>query len=240
MTNEEWKQLKEINEEQFLNIEMRIKEGYKQSRRVNFADGVSVGLYYLGYAIFITLFQNMSVIALSGQRKYKNNWWISLLGFNIFFFLYFGEQWRYNKYYKKAIAAEEVPSFFKEYKEGFDRANLLTNKEIDEFKQTKLYTVDNIMDKKFEPLGMVYGSSVRSKNAFSDMGAGIKSMRGGKIKTYTKLMDETRSEAFSSLIINSTRNYKKFDAIINIRMSTSDVASGASEVLVYGTVIKFK
>ncbi len=52
-------------------------------------------------------------------------------------------------------------------------------------------------------------------------------------------INETREVAIDNLIINATKDYKEFDAIINIRMSTSDVAGGASEVMVYGTVIKF-
>ncbi len=240
MKKEEWKLLKEINESISLNIENKIKEDYKQSKRANVADAVSVGLYWLGYGILITLFQNMAVISFSGQRKYKNNWWLSLLGLNLLFFLYFGEQRRYNKYFDKSIEEREFPDSIKEHKEGFDRVNALTTKEIETIKSKSLFTTSKINGKNLKELGIVYGSSVRSKNAFTDIGAGIKSMRGGKMKAYTKLMNETRSEAFDSLIINTTRSYEKFDAIINIRITTSDVANGSSEILVYGTAVKFK
>lgn len=240
MTKEEWSLLKEVNNEQSLNIENKIKEEYKQSKRVNVADAISIGLYWLGFIILITLFQNMSVVAFSGQRKYKNNWWISLLGLNLLFFLYFGEQRRYNKYFDRTIEEYKFPESIKKYKEGFDRVNALTNTEINFIKDNCLFTTNQISGKNIETLGMVYGASVRSKNAFTDIGAGIKSMRGGKIKSYTILMNETRSEAFDSLVINATKNYEKFDVIINIRMATSNVANGASEVLVYGTVCKYK
>ncbi len=126
-----------------------------------------------------------------------------------------------------------------QYLERYERVQQLNNQTIDYFKNNNLYTTSNLGDKKFISLGMVYGSSVRSKNAFSDIGAGIKSIKGGKLQVYKKLMDETREDALDNLIINATKDYKEFDAIINIRMSTSDVAGGASEVMVYGTVIKF-
>lgn len=240
MKKEEWDLLKTINEEQYSIIENRIKDEYKQSKRANVADAVSLGMFWLGYVILITLFQNMTVIALSGQRKYKNNWWISLLGLNLLFFLYFGEQRRFNKYFNKAIEKEELPESYKGYKAGYDRVNALTNKEIDLIKTTMLFTTDVIPGKTFETLGMVYGSSVRSKNAITDIGSGIKSMKGGKMLAYSKLMNETRSEAFDSMITNATRRFEKFDAILNIRISTSEIAKGSSEILVYGTVIKYK
>jgi len=240
MNAEERHILQEVNEQHAITIDNRIKEKYIETKRTKVAGGVSVGLMYLGYGIGITLFQNLSVIALSGQRKYSNLWWIALLGFNPLFFLFFGEQKRFNKYYEKEWSNIEVPIEMNEYLEGFERVKQLSNQQIDVFKNNNLYTTDNLGEQKFEVLGMVYGSSVRSKNAFSDIGAGIKSIKGGKLQVYKKLMDETREDALDNLIINSTRDFKEFDAIINIRMGTSDVAGGASEVMVYGTVVKFK
>ncbi|NQX83219.1 MAG: heavy metal-binding domain-containing protein [Mycoplasmataceae bacterium] len=237
MTNKEFKKLKEINNEQAGIIENRISEAYKQSKKANVADGLSVGLFCLGFVIGITL-QNVFVLSNSGKRHYKFNWLIALLGFNIFWFLYIGEQKRYDKYFDNSLSNVEIPLLMKEFEEGYSRVKKLTNAEIDFFRINNLYTTDRFK-KIFKPLGMVYGSSVKAKHATADIKSGIKNIKGGKLEIYTKLMSETRNDALDSLIINATRNYKDFDAICNIRMATTTITGGASEVLVYGTVIKF-
>ncbi len=71
-----------------------------------------------------------------------------------------------------------------QYLERYERVQQLSNKTIDYFKNNNLYTTSNLGDKKFISLGMVYGSSVRSKNAFSDIGVGIKSIKGGELQVY--------------------------------------------------------
>ncbi len=170
--------LREANEQYTTNIDNRIKEKYQERKITKIAGGVSVGLMYLGYVIGITLFQNLSVLALSGQRKYKNLWWIALLGFNPLFFLFFGEQKRFDKYYAKEWEAIEVPNEMEQYLEGYERVQQLSNQEINYFKNNNLYTTSDLGDKIFTSLGMVYGSSVRSKNAFFFFFSGIKSIKG--------------------------------------------------------------
>lgn len=84
--------------------------------------------------------------------------------------------------------------------------------------------------------GVVCGSTVRSKNAFKDIGASFKNMFGGELKSYTKLLDETRQEAISRLTENA--RVMGANAVVNVRFSTSDVAAGAAEIYVYGTAVK--
>ena len=87
-----------------------------------------------------------------------------------------------------------------------------------------------------EHYGLVNGSSVRSRNALSDMGAGFKNMVGGELKNYTKLLEDTRNEALERM----TRQASNLgaNAILNVRFSTSSVAAGAAEIYVYGTAVK--
>ncbi|WP_417911599.1 YbjQ family protein [Candidatus Electronema sp. TJ] len=84
--------------------------------------------------------------------------------------------------------------------------------------------------------GLVSGSTVRSKNAFSDIGASLKNIFGGELKSYTKLLDETRHEAVSRM----TEQAKALgaNAVVNVRFATSDVAAGAAEIYVYGTAVR--
>lgn len=83
--------------------------------------------------------------------------------------------------------------------------------------------------------GLVCGSTVRSKSAFKDIGASFKNMFGGELKSYTKLLEETRQEAVTRI----TEQAKTLgaNAIVNVRFATSDVAAGAAEIYIYGTAV---
>lgn len=84
-------------------------------------------------------------------------------------------------------------------------------------------------------LGVVSGSTVRAKHAGRDIMASIKNIFGGELKGYTELLSESRDQA-----IERMQNQAKqlgANAIVNVRFSTSSVASGAAEIYVYGTAV---
>ncbi len=83
--------------------------------------------------------------------------------------------------------------------------------------------------------GLVCGSTVRSKNAFKDLGASLKNIFGGELKSYTKLLDETRQEAVDRM--KEQAKSLGANAVVNVRFATSDVAAGAAEIYVYGTAV---
>jgi uncharacterized protein YbjQ (UPF0145 family) len=86
-----------------------------------------------------------------------------------------------------------------------------------------------------EHFGLVNGSTVRSKHAGRDIMASVKNIFGGELKGYTELLEETRTQAIERMIAQA----QKFgaNAILNVRFSTSSVASGAAEIYVYGTAV---
>ena len=84
--------------------------------------------------------------------------------------------------------------------------------------------------------GLVSGSTVRSKNAFRDIGASLKNIFGGELKNYTKLLDETRQEAVSRMLEQA--KVLGANAVVNVRFATSDVAAGAAEIYAYGTAVR--
>jgi uncharacterized protein YbjQ (UPF0145 family) len=84
--------------------------------------------------------------------------------------------------------------------------------------------------------GLVCGSTVRSKNAFKDIGASFKNMFGGELKNYTRLLEETRQEAINRMIAQASS--LGANAIVNVRFATSDVAAGAAEIYIYGTAVR--
>ena len=89
-----------------------------------------------------------------------------------------------------------------------------------------------------EIIGIARGSMVRAKNIGSDFLAGIKNVIGGEIDEYTKLQSQARDEAIQRMINDALR--MEADAVVNVRIATSMVMQGASELLAYGTAVKFK
>jgi len=85
-------------------------------------------------------------------------------------------------------------------------------------------------------LGVVKGSTVRARNIGRDIGAGLKSIIGGEVKTYTNMTINARDEAYNRMI-NQALDMKA-DAIIGVRFTTSMVMTGASEMFAFGTAIK--
>ncbi len=87
-----------------------------------------------------------------------------------------------------------------------------------------------------EHIGLVSGSSVRSKHVGRDIAASFKNFFGWELKWYTELLEESRKEALSRMV--SFAESRWANAILNVRFSTSSVASGAAEIYVYGTAVR--
>lgn len=84
-------------------------------------------------------------------------------------------------------------------------------------------------------LGVVRGIIVRSRSIVANIGAGLQTLVGGNITAWTRLCEETRSEAFEIMIQHATEIGA--NAIIGARYDATEVASGATEVLAYGTAV---
>ena len=89
-----------------------------------------------------------------------------------------------------------------------------------------------------EILGIARGSTVRARNIGRDIFAGLKNIVGGEIEEYTKLQAHAREQAMERMIADARR--LGADAVVNMRLTTSMVMQGASEILAYGTAIKLK
>jgi len=84
-------------------------------------------------------------------------------------------------------------------------------------------------------LGLVYGSTVRAKHLGRDLMAGLKNLVGGELAGYTELLNESRQEALDRM--KQQAQAIGANAVINVRFSTSNITSGASELLAYGTAV---
>ncbi|NLA24957.1 MAG: YbjQ family protein [Bacteroidales bacterium] len=89
-----------------------------------------------------------------------------------------------------------------------------------------------------ETLGIARGSTVRARHIGRDIMAGFKNIVGGEIEEYTKLMAHAREQALERMIEDGKK--LNADAIINVRFTTSLIMQGASEIMAYGTAVKFE
>ena len=87
-------------------------------------------------------------------------------------------------------------------------------------------------------LGLVRGNTIRAKHLGKDLLAGLRSIVGGEIKEYTEMLTESRNESVKRMVAEAEQ--LGADAIINVRFMTSQVMSGAAELLAYGTAVKIE
>ena len=84
-------------------------------------------------------------------------------------------------------------------------------------------------------LGIVRGIVVRSRNIFVNIGAAFQTLVGGNIVAWTRLCEQTRVDAFEIMIQHATE--LGANAIVGARYDATEVSSGATEVLAYGTAV---
>ena len=85
-------------------------------------------------------------------------------------------------------------------------------------------------------IGLVRGSTVRSKHIGTDIVASLKSLVGGEMTGYSSLMAGAREQALDRMV--SDARAMGADAIVGFRMETSTIMAGASEIVAYGTAVK--
>ena len=87
-----------------------------------------------------------------------------------------------------------------------------------------------------ESLGMVRGSSIRTRHVGRDLIAVLRNLAGGEVREYTKMLAEAREQAVDRMIEEA--QMLNADAIVAVRFQTSMVMSGAAEMLCYGTAVR--
>ena len=87
-----------------------------------------------------------------------------------------------------------------------------------------------------EVLGIARGNTVEAKDAATDFIQGLRNTFGGELKGYSDLLTKSREKAIDEMRTNADE--MGADAVINVRIDTSSIAEGGSEVLAYGTAVK--
>ena len=101
-----------------------------------------------------------------------------------------------------------------------------------------LVNTDYITGKELEMLGLVRGSTIRSKNVVKDITQSLKTIVGGELKAYNDMMNEARALATKRMVEDAEK--LGADAVVNIRYASAAVMQGAAEVIAYGTAVKFR
>ena len=101
-----------------------------------------------------------------------------------------------------------------------------------------LLNIDHIPGREIEALGLVKGTVVQSKNFGKDFMAGMKTLVGGEIKSYTEMLTEARQLATKRMVDEAES--LGADAVVNVRFGSSAIMQGAAEVVAYGTAVRYR
>jgi uncharacterized protein YbjQ (UPF0145 family) len=102
---------------------------------------------------------------------------------------------------------------------------VVTTNDIPGYEVTKVY-------------GEVFGLIVRSRNIFSNVGAGLRTIFGGEVRGYTKLLADTRMQAMQRLHDEAVS--RGANAILMMRFDSGDIGQQMNEVVAYGTAVQVR
>ena len=86
--------------------------------------------------------------------------------------------------------------------------------------------------------GEVFGLIVRARNVFSNIGASFRTVFGGEVGGYTKLLSESREHAVDRL--RDAARERGANAVLAMRFDCNEIADIMSEVAAYGTAVKVR
>ncbi|WP_431062548.1 heavy metal-binding domain-containing protein [Methanobacterium sp.] len=86
-----------------------------------------------------------------------------------------------------------------------------------------------------ETKGFCYGLTVRSRGVGGQIGAGLRSIVGGEIKEYVKMMEESRDDAVYRMIDHAQQ--MGANAVISVRYDSNEISNVMQEILAYGTAV---
>lgn len=98
---------------------------------------------------------------------------------------------------------------------------------------TTAFTLDGY--RVVKTLGVVKGITVRSRSIFGTIGGSLQTLAGGNISLFTNLCEKTRAEAFQMMMSHAQEIGA--NGVIGIRYDATEIMSGVTEVLCYGTAV---
>jgi uncharacterized protein YbjQ (UPF0145 family) len=82
-------------------------------------------------------------------------------------------------------------------------------------------------------LGVARGAAIRSRDFGHNLLAFFRGLVGGEIIDYTKVIAETREQAFDRMVDDAKR--MGANALLAVRFSSIEVMRSAAEIVAYGT-----
>ena len=86
--------------------------------------------------------------------------------------------------------------------------------------------------------GEVFGLVCRARNAFSNMGAGLRTIFGGEVAGYTQLLSDSREQAIERL--RQAALQKGGNAVLAMRFDCNEIGNIISEIAAYGTAVRIE
>ncbi len=103
----------------------------------------------------------------------------------------------------------------------------------------RVTTQDNFADYEItETLGLVRGNTIRARHVGKDIMAALRTIVGGEITEYTKMLAESREQALDRMYAEAEQ--LGADGIVCVRFTTSAVMASSAELLAYGTAVKLR
>jgi uncharacterized protein YbjQ (UPF0145 family) len=112
---------------------------------------------------------------------------------------------------------------------------------LNEEQRAKALTMPFITDAQFadktilKTIGVVQGSTVRSKSLPAELSAKHITLPGAELVTFTADLSEARAQAIDRMKIQAF--VQGANAIVSTHFNTSMIDLGATEILVYGTAV---
>jgi uncharacterized protein YbjQ (UPF0145 family) len=99
-----------------------------------------------------------------------------------------------------------------------------------------IVTTENVANHRVvASLGQVFGVVVRSRGIGGNLMASLRSIVGGEIHEYTRLLEEARRHAIDRLVTNATA--MGANAVIMMRFDSAEIGQTMSEIVAYGTAV---
>ena len=99
-----------------------------------------------------------------------------------------------------------------------------------------IVTSENIANHKIvKTFGLVRGNTVRARHVGKDILAGLRTIVGGEIHEYAKLIAESREQTLDRMAAEAEA--LGANAVIATRFTTSVILSGTAELLAVGTAV---
>ncbi len=84
-------------------------------------------------------------------------------------------------------------------------------------------------------IGQIFGLTVRTRGLGGNIAAAFRSLAGGEVASYTKLLEDARRQALDRMVEAATA--AGANAVVMMRFDGSEIGKTMSEIVAYGTAV---